>query len=125
VNSTFDVSYNSEQPKTFNELKAERKADLGSGQCFFQVVIMWVIYQFATHITIGAEVIQKGREDNIILFQSDALLVRSVSFAQTIFQKLKRFAGNDQKFQNPKQGHEVTIQERIMKNFKNPRDLKV
>ena len=38
---------------------------------------------------------EKARDDNIILFQNDALLVRSVSFAQTIFQKLKRFAGND------------------------------
>ena len=54
-----------------------------------------VIYRFATHM-IGAEVMQRAREDNIILFQNDALLVRSVSFAQTIFQKLKRFAGNDQ-----------------------------
>jgi hypothetical protein len=39
--------------------------------------------------------IEKAIEDNIILFENDALLVRSVSFAQTIFQKLKRFAGND------------------------------
>jgi len=38
---------------------------------------------------------QKAIEENIILFQNDALVVRSVSFAQTIFQKVKRFAGND------------------------------
>jgi hypothetical protein len=87
--------------KTFNELKAERKADLGSGKWMnygadmFLPSGMCIIYQFAIH-TIGAEVIQKAREDNIILFQNDALLVRSLSFAQTIFQKLKRFAGNDQ-----------------------------
>lgn len=41
--------------------------------------------------------IEKSLEDNIILFENDALLVRSVSFAQTIFQKLKRFALNDPK----------------------------
>lgn len=37
----------------------------------------------------------KALEDNIILFQNDALIMRSVSFAQTIFQKLKRFSDHD------------------------------
>ena len=39
--------------------------------------------------------VEKAIEDNIVLFQNDALIVRSVSFAQTIFQKIKRFQAND------------------------------
>jgi hypothetical protein len=39
--------------------------------------------------------VEKAMEDDIVLFQNDALIVRSVSFAQTIFQKIKRFQAND------------------------------
>ena len=38
---------------------------------------------------------EKAIQDDIVLFHNDALIVRSVSFAQTIFQKLKRFQAND------------------------------
>src|SRR6266496_4136229 len=38
---------------------------------------------------------EKMIEKNIILFQNETLLMRSVSFAQTIFQKLKYFIVND------------------------------
>lgn len=33
--------------------------------------------------------------DNIILFQNTSLVIRSVSYGQTIFNKLKRFQGKD------------------------------
>ena len=44
---------------------------------------------------INTQIIKKVIENNIILFENNILLVKSISFAQIIFQKLKWFAGND------------------------------
>ena len=59
--------------------------------CFFQRVV-----HCRSRLIIEIDPVrEKALEDNIVLFQNDALIVRSISFAQTIFQKLKRFSGND------------------------------
>ena len=39
--------------------------------------------------------VEKAMEDNIVLFQNDALIVRSILVVQTIFQKIKWFQAND------------------------------
>ena len=84
--------------QTFTELKGEN-VDLGSDQWLNYAADMFLPSGLFRNpnsgLIIGAQMIEKAMEDNIVLFENDSLLVRSISFAQTIFQKLKRFARND------------------------------
>src|SRR6266516_1239534 len=83
---------------SFTELKGEN-VDLGSEEWLNYAADMFLpsglLHSPHSGLIIGAQMIEKAMEDNIVLFENDSLLVRSISFAQTIFQKLKRFARND------------------------------
>jgi hypothetical protein len=83
--------------QTFTELRDEN-VDLGSDQWLNYAADTFLPAGLCTkglELMIGPQMMEKAMEDDIVLFQNEAFIVRSVSFAQTIFQKLKRFQAND------------------------------